>query len=181
MIYNDGKLDWRDYTKINDGGTPHIMYGINIDLKYKRFDFSVLAQGAGDYTAQLQSGNINIDSERTPMKVIWNERWTPENNDRNAIIPRQKFGQTANNWNSDFWNRDASYLRLKNINLGYTLNPHLVRQIGIDGLRLFITGTNLFAVNPLQKYGLDPESPDATRGWTYPVQKTLSLGINVTL
>lgn len=178
-VNNDGDLDWRDYVKINDGGTPHVMYGLNINLAYRNFDFSLLAQGAADYTVTLASGNINIDSERTPYKVIWEERWTPENNDRNAIIPRQKFGQTTNNWNSDYWNRDASYLRLKNVNLGYTFKNSLVERIGIERLRVFATGANLFTVSQITKYGLDPESPDATRGWTYPIQKTVSLGINL--
>ena len=179
-VNNDGDLDWRDYVKINDGGTPHIMYGININLTYKNFDFSLLAQGAADYTVTLQSGNINIDSERTPYKVIWEERWTPENNNRNAIIPRQKFSQTTNNWNSDYWNRDASYLRLKNVSLGYTFNSALIQRVGLDQLRIFTTGTNLFTFSQITDYGLDPESPDATRGWTYPIQKTVSLGINLT-
>ncbi|NQU33809.1 MAG: TonB-dependent receptor [Bacteroidetes bacterium] len=178
-INDDGKLDWRDYVKINDGGTPHIMYGLNINLAYKNFDFSLLAQGASNYSLQLQAGNINIDSQRTPSKVIWEERWTPENNDRNAIIPRQKFSQITNNWNSDYWSRDASYIRLKNVSLGYTFNSSLVKRIGLDQLRVFATGTNLFTYSQITKYGLDPESPDATRGWTYPIQKTVSLGINL--
>lgn len=175
----DGKVDWRDVTNIGSGGTPHIIYGINLNMKYKDFDLSVLAQGAADYYVQLQSGNINIDGVRTPFKVIWNERWTPENNDRNAIIPRQKIGQTSNNWNSDYWYKNASYLRLKNISLGYTFNKKLIQKIRFQNLRLFVVGTNLFAINPLRKYGLDPESPDATRGWSYPVTKSVSFGLNV--
>lgn len=176
---NDGKIDWRDVKEIGSGGTPHIIYGLNLSLQYKGFDLSLLAQGAADYYVQLQSGNINIDGVRTPYKVIWNERWTPENNDRNAIIPRQKIGQTTNNWNSDYWYKNASYLRLKNINLGYTFHPSLIKKAGIEQLRLFVVGTNLFTINPLRKYGLDPESPDATRGWSYPVTKSVSFGLNV--
>lgn len=178
-INNDGVVDWRDTEVINNGGTPHWMYGINIAMDYKRFDLSMLLQGAANYTLQLQPGNINIDSERTPYKVIWEERWTPENNDKNAIIPRQKFGQLTNNWNSDYWNRDASYLRLKNITLGYSFAPALLSKAKIEQLRVYLTGTNLFTISKLQKYGLDPESPDATRGWTYPIQKTVTLGLNI--
>ncbi|PPL02082.1 TonB-linked outer membrane protein, SusC/RagA family [Parapedobacter indicus] len=180
-LNNDGKIDWRDQMVINNGGTPHIMYGLNMDFQYKNFDFSLLFQGAANYTVMLQAGNINIDSERSPMMVIWNERWTPENNDANAIIPRQKLGQSTNNWNSDFWNRDASYLRLKNLSFGYTFDAKMVQSIGIKGLRIYFAGVNLLTLNPLGKYGLDPESPDATRGWTYPIQKTYSLGLNLTL
>lgn len=178
-INNDGEVDWRDARNIGSGGTPHIIYGINLNMKYKGFDLSVLAQGAADYYVQLQSGNINIDGVRTPFKVIWNERWTPENNDRDAIIPRQKIGQTTNNWNSDYWYKNASYLRLKNVTLGYTFNKSLVQKLRMENLRLFVVGTNLFAINPLRKYGLDPETPDATRGWSYPVTKSVSLGLNV--
>ncbi|MBC5642434.1 TonB-dependent receptor [Parabacteroides sp. BX2] len=178
-INNDGEVDWRDARNIGSGGTPHIIYGINLNMKYKGFDLSVFAQGAADYYVQLQSGNINIDGVRTPFKVIWNERWTPENNDRDAIIPRQKIGQTTNNWNSDYWYKNASYLRLKNVTLGYTFNKSLVQKLRMENLRLFVVGTNLFAINPLRKYGLDPETPDATRGWSYPVTKSVSLGLNV--
>lgn len=179
-INNDGEVDWRDASNIGSGGTPHIIYGINLNMKYKGFDLSIFAQGAADYYVQLQSGNINIDGVRTPFKVIWNERWTPENNDRNAIIPRQKIGQTTNNWNSDYWYKNASYLRLKNLTLGYTFNKSLIQKLRMENLRLFVVGTNLFAINPLRKYGLDPETPDATRGWSYPVTKSVSLGLNVT-
>ena len=178
-LNNDGEVDWRDASTIGSGGTPHIIYGINLNMKYKGFDLSVFAQGAADYYVQLQSGNINIDGVRTPFKVIWNERWTPENNDRNAIIPRQKIGQTTNNWNSDYWYKNASYLRLKNLTLGYTFDKGLIRNLRMENLRLFVVGTNLFAINPLRKYGLDPETPDATRGWSYPVTKSVSLGLNV--
>ena len=178
-INNDGEVDWRDARNIGSGGTPHIIYGINLNMKCKGFDLSVFAQGAADYYVQLQSGNINIDGVRTPFKVIWNERWTPENNDRDAIIPRQKIGQTTNNWNSDYWYKNASYLRLKNVTLGYTFNKSLVQKLRMENLRLFVVGTNLFAINPLRKYGLDPETPDATRGWSYPVTKSVSLGLNV--
>ena len=179
-LNNDGEVDWRDASTIGSGGTPHIIYGINLNMKYKGFDLSVFAQGAADYYVQLQSGNINIDGVRTPFKVIWNERWTPENNDRNAIIPRHKIGQTTNNWNSDYWYKNASYLRLKNLTLGYTFDKGLIRNLRMENLRLFVVGTNLFAINPLRKYGLDPETPDATRGWSYPVTKSVSLGLNVT-
>lgn len=179
-LNNDGEVDWRDASTIGNGGTPHIIYGINLNMKYKGFDLSIFAQGAADYYVQLQSGNINIDGVRTPFKVIWNERWTPENNDRNAIIPRQKIGQTTNNWNSDYWYKNASYLRLKNLTLGYTFDKGLIRNLRMENLRLFVVGTNLFAINPLRKYGLDPETPDATRGWSYPVTKSVSLGLNVT-
>lgn len=179
-LNNDGEVDWRDASTIGSGGTPHIIYGINLNMKYKGFDLSVFAQGAADYYVQLQSGNINIDGVRTPFKVIWNERWTPENNDRNAIIPRQKIGQTTNNWNFDYWYKNASYLRLKNLTLGYTFDKGLIRNLRMENLRLFVVGTNLFAINPLRKYGLDPETPDATRGWSYPVTKSVSLGLNVT-
>lgn len=172
-INGDGVLNWRDWVKINDGGLPHIMYGLNTEFRLKRFDLNVLFQGAAQYTVELMAGNINIDSRRTPTKVIWEERWTPENNDRNAIIPRQKLGQTTNMWNSDYWNRNASYLRLKNVSLGYSLRR--------PNMRVFLSGTNLFTISQLRKYGLDPESPDATRGWTYPIQRTFTIGLNINI
>ncbi|MDR2683618.1 MAG: TonB-dependent receptor [Dysgonamonadaceae bacterium] len=178
----DGVLNWRDQHKINDGGMPHIMYGFNVGINYKRFDFSMLIQGAADYTVTLQAYNIIVDSERTPPKVVYDRRWTPENNDKYAIIPRPELGQvtnTSSQWGSNYWNRDASYVRLKNINIGYTFDSQLMSKIGVRSLRLYLIGTNLFTVSDVTKYGFDPESPSGTRGWTYPIQKTFTAGLSL--
>ena len=180
-LNKDGKIDWRDQDEIGSGQYPHIIYGININLKYKDFDLSLLGQGAADYYVSIDPGSINFDGLRTPYKVVWEERWTPENNDRDAIIPRQTVGQLTNNWASDYWYKNASYFRLKNITLGYSLNRNIIKRIGMESLRFYITGVNLFTINPLKKYGLDPENIADGRqtGWSYPVTKSISLGVNV--
>lgn len=178
-INGDGVLNWRDQIHVSNEGTPHYMFGLNLSTTYKGFDFSMLFQGAAQYNLYLQPGNVNIDSDRVPYKVIYEERWTPKNNDRNAIIPRQKWGQVSNSYGSDFWCRDASYLRLKNINLGYTFAPNLLAKAGIESLRLYLTGTNLFTFSDVVKYGFDPESQSSTTGWQYPVQKTVTAGLNI--
>ena len=175
-LNNDGEVDWRDASTIGSGGTPHIIYGINLNMKYKGFDLSVFAQGAADYYVQLQSGNINIDGVRTPFKVIWNERWTPENNDRNAIIPRQKIGQTTNNWNSDYWYKNASYLRLKNLQLGYTIPQNRLKKIGLSSIRMYVSADNLATITKFR--GLDPEK-EGNINDGYPLVKSFTFGINV--
>lgn len=65
------------------------------------------------------------------------------------------------------------------INLGYSFNSAVMRRAGIDRLRLFISATNLFTINPLEKYGLDPDRRMLPGGWTYPIQRTASIGLNV--
>ncbi|MDR1813267.1 MAG: TonB-dependent receptor [Tannerella sp.] len=178
-LNNDGVINWKDERVINNGGTPHTMYGLNLLLGYKGFDFSLLVQGAGNFSVTLLGANICIDSDRPAYKVVWDERWTPENNNKNAIIPRQRFSQYTNVWTSDYWVKDVTYLRLKNLDLGYNFPTKLVKPIGISNLRLYVSGTNLMTLCGITKYGFDPESPTSNRGWSYPIMKTVTAGLNV--
>ena len=111
------------------------------------------------------------------MKHLVENSWTPEQTD--ARYPRLKATGNANNaWSSDWWVIDGTYLRLKNMQLSYTLPKSLFRPgKGIDRLRFYIAGTNLFTLNEF-KY-LDPENPGINNGY-YPQQRTFSLGMNVT-
>ena len=107
--------------------------------------------------------------------------WTPEN--RNAEFTRLSTNAAemgnCNGWASDWWIRDGSYLRLKNIQLGYTLKNSFIHRIGLDNIRLTLTGGNLFTWSKLTKYNIDPETPEITNGY-YPQQRTYEFGINFT-
>ena len=85
----------------------------------------------------------------------------------------------CNGWASDWWIRNGSYLRLKNIQLGYTLKNSFIHRIGLDNIRLTLTGGNLFTWSELTKYNIDPETPEITNGY-YPQQRTYEFGINFT-
>lgn len=184
-INKDGILDWKDKVEIGNGGIPLIMYGFNINAQYKGFDFSVLFQGADKFNVYLTQ--IDILSPRTPTETVWKYRWTPENNDPHAIIARQARNSGPNkNVTSDFYLKDASYLRLKNVSLGYTLPQNWLNPIGIDHLKVYVAGVNLLTFSGLSKYGTDPEAEtiggntlNRQLGWYYPQQRTISAGVKI--
>ncbi|WP_052823310.1 SusC/RagA family TonB-linked outer membrane protein [Neotamlana sedimentorum] len=187
---NDNVLDWRDRVDIGRGHIPEIMFGTNINLSYKNFDFSAVFQGAANFNARV---NMHIANESNVPDIIYDLRWTEENNDKWAKVPRLYMGNKVNNNHiSDYWLRDASYLRLKVLNIGYNFPKDLMDRISFNSIRLFVSGTNLFTISALTEYSMDPESPSGwdpdrpnaapsgTRtGYYYPQQKVYSFGINM--
>jgi len=179
----DGILDWKDQVKIGQGTVPHWFFGFNIDLNYKNFDCTSLIQGAFGYYNDVELwSNLGIKSA-----TVYDLRWTEKNNDRNAFIPRLG-GASTNSLFSDFYFRKAGYVRLKTMSVGYNLPESALRKTGIKKVRIYAAGTNLLTYNRLRKYELDPEAPShstyiygLSTGKYYPQQRTISLGINITL
>ncbi len=108
---------------------------------------------------------------------IHRDRWTPENTD--ASYPRFNYGESYNMRVSSYWLEDASYLRLKNLQIGYTLPPHLLEKLRVNKLRVYFSGDNLLTKTYFF-YAYDPETP-LTRGGYYPQMKTFIFGINLGL
>ncbi len=113
-----------------------------------------------------------------PQQYVYDDRWTPANNDRNAIVPRRG-GAATNYLVSDYNLKPADYLRMKNLNIGYTFPAQMLSQINIKSLRIFFAGTNLFTIDKLKKFNLDPESAFQGNGLYYPQQRTFTMGINL--
>lgn len=111
-------------------------------------------------------------------QVIYDERWTPQNNKASASVPLLG-GASSNNLFSDFYYRKAGYLRLKNFALGYNIPRSILSKAGIKNLRFYLAGTNLLTINPLAKYDIDPEEPSGEAGYYYPQQRTISIGLNL--
>lgn len=171
-VNNDGKLDWRDQVEIGKGQLPHWTLGFNISLTYKDFDFSALFQGAFGHYA-----NINLTQD---MSNYYDLRWTEANNDSHALVPRLG-GAATNGYFSDYRFKSAGYLRLKTASLGYNLPKDLIGKVNLSQVRFFVSGTNLFTLDKLRKYGLDPEVPSISNsGSYYPQQRTISLGTTIT-
>ncbi len=171
----DGLLDWRDMVEIGKGTTPLWIGGLNIGLKYKNFDMLGLLQGAWGYYSQIKLRWGNNFSE-----LMYNERWTPENNKRDVLIERLG-GPASNGLTSDFYYRKGDYVRLKILSLGYNIPVSVLRKINIRGIRVYAAATNLFTVSELMKYDIDPEAPSGYGGSYYPQMKTVSFGLNLTL
>jgi TonB-linked SusC/RagA family outer membrane protein len=168
----DGKLDWKDMAVIGKGTVPHWMLGLNINLKYRSFDFSGLIQGAMDYYTSIALITNSIEA--------YDNRWTPANDNAKALVPRLG-GAATNGFASDFYLQKAGYIRLKALSAGYSLPAKWLDKIHFRQVRIYVAGTNLITLDKLKKYGTDPEAPSGYSGLYYPQQKTFSAGINLSL
>jgi len=177
-LNDDGILDWKDRTEIGAGILPHWMFGASMNLSYKNFNVNVLFQGAaGNHV------NVTVPTNST---VYYENRWSEENNNRDALFHRN--GSIAEGGGfSDFYLKKAGYLRMKNLNVGYQLPDQFVRDLNIQMVRIFFAGTNLFTFDRLSKYNLDPEVKQSGGGYDqagyfyYPQQQTYSLGLTITI
>lgn len=172
-VNHDGLLNWRDKVDLGPGSMPHWIYGLVSSFSYKNFDMQLFFQGAFRYTvnADIYSNKIALSSK------LYQLRWTPENNDPHALAPRLG-GSSSNSWLSDYTLREASYVRLKNFALGYQLPRTMLDRLKLQTLRIYLAATNLFTLSNLNAYGLDPEFPMM---YYYPQQRTLSVGMNISL
>ena len=174
-LNNDGKIDAANDRKVIGKDKPSWTGGLNIALYYKDFDFSAFFQGAFDvygyYTGESSYAFYN--SGKVLERHL--DRWTPENH--NASYPRITKDSQINFSTSAFWLQDASYVRLKNISLGYNIPSVLTQKIGIDKVKVYISGENLLTFSGLE--GIDPEAPASNRGAYYGNVKKVSLGLKV--
>ena len=170
----DGKVDADDRTII---GNPHadLLINFNGSVEYKGLDFNFMFQGVNGVDRLLMgNGNLPINDNRSNVLSYWIDRWTPEA--PSANLPR--VGGQNNAVVSSFYIQDASYLRLKNIELGYTLPKDISQKIKMDKLRLFVGGQNLLTFTGLEHF--DPERANgnsSNRG--APLYKTITFGLNV--
>lgn len=177
----DGKIDSNDETVIGKPNNyPLMAFGGTFQVSWKGFDFSAFFQGAAmtsynTYNFQTMpflNNNSNADYE------YFNNRWTPNNQD--AKYPRAYPAPTNNeNQTSSFWVKNASYVRLKNVQLGYSLPKSVIQKIKFKNVRVYIAGQNLLTISGLKF--IDPEtSYTTTDGTAYPSMKSVSIGANVT-
>jgi len=177
-VNDDGEINSRDMVRINQSPTPEIVYTLSGNFQYKGFDMSVLFQGQerakvsfADYFRSMSHNVGNFTKWRA------DGRWTPEN--IHAKMPRADLAQSnANTYDSSLWLFNAGFLRLKNLEIGYTIPQTLCRKIGIEKTRFYVSGSNLLILyDHMKNTGLDPE---ATSYWYYPPQRIYNIGINLT-
>ena len=160
---------------------PELTYGLNFTAKYKDFDLVLFLQGAGRVKSYVNSRALGslYDINGQPTSIWW-DRWTPSNPD--ATFPRVWNSYTQNNPEnraSSYWVRDADYLRLKNLQIGYTLPKKISNNLGLRNARIFLTGNNLLTFTRFYDW-IDPEAPTGGTNWTYPMVKIYSIGVNLT-
>lgn len=176
----DGKIDANDRTFLGNA-FPRYEYSINLVLGYGNFDLNLFGQGVGQRDNYLSgTGAVPFASNDFAASLlnIHQDYWRPDN--QNAEFPRLlPSGFGGNNFLlSDKWIRSASFFRLKNINLGYTLPTKALEKLKITAFRVFVSGQNLFTITKAWD-GFDPEINNANAEF-YPVMRTYTAGLNVT-
>jgi TonB-linked SusC/RagA family outer membrane protein len=180
----DGTLDNPGDRKIIGNSTPRYTYGITIDAAWKGFDISMLFQGIGkrDYwMGDIAVGNfwgLSNSEWQANLLTVHKDRWTPET--PNGYFPKYYLISAQNTKNQvaqTKYLQDASYLRFKNLQIGYTLPQHWLSKAHISKLRVYISGENLFTLTDFIET-IDPEFL-SNRGLIYPLQRTWSVGLNL--
>ena len=174
-INDDGIINADDQVRTNYSNIPQITYGLNFNASYKNFDFSMLFAGQARVSQYVlpESGNIgNFYSS-------WADNRYSVNN-INGTFPRvtERSGNaiSGGNYRNNFWLNDASFLRLKNVELAYNLKGDFLSKLKISGVRVFASAFNLFTITKVKDY--DPEGTSES-GQFYPQQRIINLGANV--
>lgn len=183
-LNNDGKIDIGKNTlddsgdrKIIGNSTPRYSYGITAGFDYKGFDFEMFWQGIGKRDYWLEGSQFwgFTDEWCTPLTSSL-DYWTEDN--RDAYFPRlHHYGVNGGNHQvSTRYLQNAAYLRLKNVVLGYTIPRSITEKVKISRLRVFVQGENLLTFTPL----IDSYDPETLNNMTYPINKKISVGLNLT-
>ena len=176
--YNgDGIIDPDDRVRNEKSRTPLFTGGLNLDFSYKGFDLNMLFQGAvgGVFYQGTESGEFG-----NYLKSFYDNRWTELNPSTEHPRTYNRTGEYWVNRPNTYWLHKTDYIRLKNIELGYTLPREISDKINIDKLRIYVNGFNLWTYSPDMK-DFDPELVQTGyAGYTYPTNKAINLGLNVT-
>ncbi|MCL3779181.1 SusC/RagA family TonB-linked outer membrane protein [Prolixibacteraceae bacterium JC049] len=178
-INNDGVINSLDEVPIGNPTVPKINYGFGFSMGYKAFDFSCFFQGSAMSSFYLDLANIAPFRNGTSavMKAIADDHWSEDNRNEYAFWPRlSDRGLNSNNLRrSNWWLNDNSFLRLKSLEIGYTLNKNLAQRLHIGGLRIYLSGSNLLTFSNFKLW--DPEM--GGKGLNYPVQKVYNIGLKI--
>jgi TonB-linked SusC/RagA family outer membrane protein len=181
-LNGDGIITSADRTYLSKPNIPSATYGINLNLNYKGVSLSTLVQGAYGYAIQINAeGSDAFYGNVTPWHL---ERWTPATA-ATATYPRIGFNTNINNDSyrtvSDFWFANASYVRLKSVELGYKIPDRWLKKTSfINSLQLYATGYNLLTLREVGKFQVDPEILNS-QGQAYPITANFALGLRIGL
>lgn len=189
-VNGDGIVDDGDRVAIGATDTPSLIYGLGASVSWRGFDLNLHFQGAGKYTFLINSGAVNAFRDGrwgNILQGITDNRWissdisgTKETENPNAPYPRLSYGYNLNNQqSSSFWLRNGRFLRLKNLDIGYTLPKPMVNTIHLESVRIYISGQNLITWSPFKLW--DPELDSSQRGQIYPITRSLTAGIQISL
>lgn len=184
LIYQDtdgdGKITAKDRTFIGSTN-PKVTFGLTLNAGYKGFDLSMVFSGAAGVRRLInQEATGYFLGDDSHPATVWLDAWTPEN--LNAKMPRVAYNTTSpslsSNVMSDFWIQNASYLRMKNLQFGYTLPKKVLSSVGIQNVRFYYSVENLFTIHNML-INVDPEI-SSERASNFPLTQTHAFGVNVT-
>ncbi|HBX45848.1 MAG TPA: TonB-dependent receptor, partial [Porphyromonadaceae bacterium] len=170
-IDDDGSITSNDRVRIYESAIPEIVYGINMGAMWKGFELNILWTGQARAKQMIRPGSYNRDI------TYFNNRWISAEETPDARYPRAfERDDSFNSRDSDFWLKDASFLRLKNIELAYNIPSSFLEKIKISSLRLYLSGFNLFSIDKIKIQ--DPEGTQAG-GMYYPQQRVYNMGVSI--
>jgi TonB-linked SusC/RagA family outer membrane protein len=186
-INKDGLIDDRDKVPIGYPTTPEINYGFGFSTGYKNIDFSIFFQGSAKSSFWLNDYSKITDQQSIApfiqnngggqlLQIIANSHWSEDNRDLYAFWPRLSNTENKNNTQkSTWWMRDGSFIRLKSLEIGYSLPKNLLKKVRVSNLRIYLSGTNLLCFSKFKLW--DPEM--GAKGMGYPLQRVFNLGLNI--
>ena len=171
----DGKIDSNDYYPIGYTSMPQITLGLHGGITFKGFDMDIFFQGAANRTVYCGGKYYHAFQNDGTVSSIALGRWTPETAET-ATYPRLSSENNLNNYQaSSFWQKNGNFLKLRSLEIGYTLPFQLSRKINLEKVRIFANGTNLFSLDHLDGF-TDPETMSG-----YPALRTISFGLSIQL
>lgn len=176
-INDDGKINDLDMVPIGYPSLPEIIYGFGASLGYKQWDLSFFIQGSARSSFLIDAAATQpfVNGTRAILQAYADNHWSEDNRNSYALWPRLSTTTLANNTQpSTWWLRDGSFVRLKTVEIGYSLPEKLVKSMYMSRLRIYVTGDNLAVFSPFNLW--DPEMSD---GLGYPLQRVINFGLNV--
>lgn len=176
-LNDDGVVDERDKAPLGIGSAPELTYGIQASVNYKWFDLTAFVNGAAKRNVYQKELGIwsNQDNFTEQMK----DAWTAEKFAAGEEISYPRLGkESANYQKSDYWISDGSYVRLRNVELGFTFPDKVARLINASSIRIYANGLNLLTLDKLSNDNFDAESANAS-STNYPILKAYNFGISV--
>ncbi len=175
-VNGDGRTDSYDLYPIGSTGLPEIFYGFTLGGEWKGLDFSIFFQGAANSDIYVNGYGYWEFVNQSGVMEHHLGRWTPENKDHATYPSLSPASSEQNHRLSTFWLKNGAYLRLKNVQIGYSLPQRWVKKIGMSNLRIYLSGTNLLTFSEFKEY--DPESNDGD-GSAYPQMSQYSMGLSI--
>jgi len=177
-VNGDGQITSADMVPIGNPTTPEIIYGFGVSAGYKSFDFSMFFQGLANETFWIDPVATSPFQNQTQiLKVYAEDHWSEENQNLYALWPRLSSIVNENNTQRSTWfMRDGSFLRLKQLEFGYSLPGAWKNRLHLDQCRVYFSGTNLLLFSKFDLWDVEM----AGNGLGYPIQRVFNLGLNLT-